>query len=249
MPTAIVTGASSGLGIELAKRLDARGYSLVLVARSRDALESLASKLHDATVVSADLGTAEGRQAVIEACAAPDLLVNNAGFGQFGPFVDSDPAQVLQMIEVNCAALTALTQAYLPGMRARRSGKVLNVASTASFQPGPLFAVYSATKAYVLSFTEAVAEELRSSGVKVMAFCPGAFTSGFQAAANAESSRLVSGRKLPSSVEMADEAMVAIDRGHVVNVPGTFNKLGAQAVRFAPRALIRRAVAFIQHER
>jgi short-subunit dehydrogenase len=249
MSKAIVTGASSGLGTELAKRLSARGHHVVLVARSREALEALATELGDAEIVAADLGTEDGRSAVVAACPDPDILVNNAGFGDFGPFAESDPAVVQQMINVNCSALTALTQAYLPGMLSARSGQILNVASTAAFQAGPLLAVYCASKAYVLSFTEAVSEEIRGSGVKITAFCPGAFASGFQSAAHAENSRLVKGRKLPTSAQMADAAMGALDGSSVVVVPGLANKAGAQAVRFVPRWLNRRIVAQVQAEK
>jgi short-subunit dehydrogenase len=249
MSTAIVTGASSGLGSELAKRLNDRGHQVVLVARSASALESLASELNGALVVPADLATQEGRDAVVAACPSPDIVVNNAGFGGFGPFAESDPAMVQSMISVNCSALTALTQAYLPKMVAAGKGRILNIASTASFQPGPLLAVYCATKAYVLSFTEAVAEENRGSGVSITAFCPGAFASGFQEAAHAEKSRLVNGRKLPTSADIADEAMRALDGSQVVYVPGLFNKIGAQATRFVPRGVTRRMVSYIQTEK
>jgi hypothetical protein len=152
------------------------------------------------------------------------------------------------MVGLNVAALTDLTTRWLPGMVARGAGRVVNVASTAAFQPGPKMAVYFATKAFVLSFTEAIAEELRGTGVTATAFCPGPFESGFQTVAGIGSSRLVQGRRLPSSAEMAREALSAMDRGVVVAVPGALNKVGALAPRFAPRSLVRRMVARVQSD-
>jgi len=248
MALALVTGASNGLGKELAVKLDQRGYDLVLAARSKDALEQLAGTLRNAKVVACDLSTSEGVAQLVGNCDVPDVLVNNAGFGGLGPFAESDPAMVQRMIAVNCGALTGLTQAYLPQMLARNSGTILNIASTASFQAGPNQAVYCASKAYVLSFTEAVAEEVRKSAVKVVAFCPGAFDSGFQEAAHAGNARLFKGRKLKSSAEIADAALGAMDGSHVVVVPGLSNKVGAQATRFVPRSLTRRVVAMVQAE-
>lgn len=248
MPRAIVTGASSGLGMEIAKQLDRQGYQLDLVARSKESLEQLANSLQNARAIVADLSTSDGVEIVTASGEAPDLLVNNAGFGGLGPFAESDPEMVQRMIAVNCGALTALTQAYLPKMLSRNSGTILNIASTASFQAGPNQAVYCASKAYVLSFTEAVAEEVRKSAVKIVAFCPGAFDSGFQEAAHAGNARLFKGRKLKSSAEIADAALGAMDGSHVVVVPGLSNKVGAQATRFVPRFLTRRVVAAVQAE-
>ena len=242
MGTAIVTGASSGIGLEMAKGLDAAGHHVVLVARSRDALDALAETLTNARVVVADLAVPEGRALVAASVDVVDILVNNAGFGDVGPFAQSDPAFSQSMIEVNCVALTQLTRAFLPGMIERGQGKILNIASTAAFQPGPNMAVYFATKAYVLSFTEAVAEEIRGTGVSATAFCPGAFASGFQRVAKAENIRLNKGRTLPTSREMAKEALDAMQRGDVVYVPGLANKFGAAGTRFVPRPLLRRIV-------
>ena len=248
MAVAVVTGASSGLGVELARRLGSRGHELVLVARSTGPLEELASELGSATVVAADLASEGGVEALLDAAPEAEILVNNAGFGDVGPFAGSDQGRARRMIELNCAALTALTGGYLPGMIRRGSGQVLNIASTAAFQAGPEMAVYYATKAYVLSFTEAIAEELRGTGVSATAFCPGAFSSGFQAAAKAEDIRLVKGRKLPSSAEIADEALSALDHRRVVAVPGLSNKIGAFMPRLTPRPVMRRVVHYIQRE-
>jgi len=248
VPVAIVTGASSGLGREMAIQLGTSGNRVVLVARRQAALEELAASLPDSQVVVADLGTSGGARMVIDAVPAADILVNNAGFGECGLFADSDADRALEMIQVNCASLTALCRGYVPGMLQRRSGKVLNIASTASFQPGPTMAVYYASKAYVLSFTEALAEELRGSGVTATAFCPGAFASGFQDVANARNTRLIRGRRLPSSAEIAGLALKAMDRGDVVSVPGFMNKVGAATIRFSPRPIVRRVVHYIQAE-
>ncbi len=177
---ALVTGASSGIGLELARLLAADGYALTLVARRGSTLELIAAELGDAQVVAADLGVPGAVEQVVAAAPAVDVLVNNAGVGDFGPFAATDPNKTATMLQLNIAALTELTRAYLPGMLERGHGQVLNVASTAAFQPGPLMAVYYATKAYVLSFSEAVAEEVRGSGVTVTALCPGPTESGFQ---------------------------------------------------------------------
>lgn len=248
MGRALVTGASSGIGREMARLLDARGHEVVIVARSLDGLEEIASSMKSATIVVADLGVPEGRAELIEAVEKVDLLVNNAGFGECGPFASSDQARQLSMIEVNCVALTALTGAYLPSMLQADHGKILNIASTAAFQPGPTMAVYYATKAFVLSFSEAIAEEVRGTGVGVTAFCPGAFASGFQETAHASNTRLFKDRSVPDSKEMAIEALRALDRGTVVAVPGLANKVGAASIRFTPRPVVRRLVHYIQGE-
>jgi len=174
------------------------------------------------------------------------VLVNNAGVGDFGPFAEADPDRTLAMIQLNITSLTALTRAYLPGMLERGSGRIMNVASTASFQPGPLMAVYYATKSYVLSFTEAIAEETRGSGVTVTALCPGPTASGFQAAADMELSPLVANRKLPSAAEVAAYGVKAMNAGDVVSVPGLLNKIMAGTVRLTPRPIMRRMVHKLQ---
>ncbi len=248
MGNAIVTGASSGLGRELAVLLAARGESVVAVARSADALEELAATTPRVTPLVADLSTPEGRDATAERLAEADILVNNAGFGASGRFDAMGVQLVDRMVGVNVLALTDLTARCLPGMLARRAGRILNIASTAAFQPGPKMAVYFATKAYVLSLTEALAEELRGTGVTATAFCPGAFTSGFQAVAGTDGIRLLKGRHLPDSAAMARAALAAMDRGATVSVPGTFNKLGSIAPRFAPRPFVRRMVHWVQSE-
>jgi uncharacterized protein len=248
MATAIVTGASGGAGKEIAKLLGARDHHVVLVARTRPALEEVATSVPDSEVVVADLGSPEGVSLVMRAVPDADILVNNAGFGDCGAFSELRPEVAAEMIQVNCTSLTLLCRAYAPGMLARRSGRILNIASTAAFQPGPTMAVYYATKAYVLSFTEALAEEFRGTGVTATAFCPGAFRSGFQEVSKAGNTRLVKGRNLPSAAVVAEGALRAMDRGAVVSVPGLMNKVGASMVRFTPRPVTRRVVHYVQNE-
>jgi short-subunit dehydrogenase len=245
MARAIVTGASSGLGREIAIALADRGDDVLAVARSESAIAELAASNAKVTALAADLATREGRDAVVRTWDETDLLVNNAGFGAVGRFHESDPQIANEMVEVNVDALTDLTGRYLSGMVERGRGALLNVASTAAFQPGPRMAVYYATKAYVLSFTEAVAHELRGTGVTATVFCPGAFESGFQARAGAEDLKLIKGRRLPTSAEMAAAAIAAMDAGKAIEVPGAFNKVGAASVRFAPRFLVRHMVDWV----
>ena len=245
--TALVTGASSGIGEELARCLAADSWDLVLVARSEAKLESLAGELEmkhgTASIVFAEDLNDRAAPARIAAAltargVAVEALVNNAGFGTVGAFVESDLDNQLEMIEVNVAALTRLTRLFLPAMVERRRGYVMNVASTAAFQPGPLMAVYYASKAYVLFFSEALADELRSTGVKVTALCPGATASGFAAVAGSEKSRLFKAKQPMSSAEVARYGYRAMLHGRRVAIPGAMNKLLAQSVRISPRRLV-----------
>jgi short-subunit dehydrogenase len=244
MTTALVTGASSGIGREIAKLLHADGHDVVLMARRKDELEALAHELGGARtrVIPVDLAAPGAVGAVVSLVPDVDVLVNNAGYGDYGTFHEADPHKTIGMIQLNVVALTELTRHYLPGMVARRHGKVLNVASTAAFQPGPLMSVYYATKAYVLSFSEGIAEELRGTGVTVTALCPGPTSSGFQDGAAMGDSKLVQGRKLPTAASVARAGLKAMNEGKVVFVPGLSNKLGAMSVRFVPRAWVRRIV-------
>jgi short-subunit dehydrogenase len=242
---ALVTGASGGIGLEIARVL-APDHDLVLVARSAEKLNELAAELGGAQVVAADLATQEGVAAVTAAVPDAEILVNNAGVGDFGPFAEADPEKTDRMIRLNITALTDLTRHYLPPMVSNGHGRVLNVASTASFQPGPLMAVYYATKAYVLSFSEALSEETRGTGVTVTALCPGPTASGFQAAADMELSPLVANRKLPTSAEVAQFGVKAMMNGDAVAIPGLMNRVMAESVRFTPRFVIRRLVHKMQ---
>ncbi len=243
---ALVTGASGGIGEQLARCAHRAGYEVVLVARRAARLEQLAAELGGARVVVADLGTPQGVADVVAAVPSVDVLVNNAGYGDFGPFAEADADKTIGMIRLNTEALTALTHAYLPAMVGQGRGRVLNVASTAAFLPGPLMSVYYATKAYVLSFSEGIAEELRGTGVTVTALCPGPTESEFQAGAAMESSKLVKGKRLPSAASVATYGWKHLERGTVVAVPGLGNKLNAFSTRVTPRAAVRRIVARVQ---
>ena len=245
MSTALVTGASGGIGLEIARVL-APDHDLVLVARSAAKLDALATELGGARVIAADLADPSAVGKIVADVPDVDVLVNNAGVGDFGAFAGVDLDKTLGMIQLNVASLTALTRHYLPGMLERGHGRVMNIASTASFQPGPLMAVYYATKAYVLSFSEAVAEEVRGTGVTVTALCPGPTASGFQAAADMELSPLVANRTLPTAAEVARYGVKAMQRGDVVAVPGGMNKIMAASVRFTPRPVLRRVVRRLQ---
>lgn len=246
MPTALVTGASRGIGRELARQLAQRGHDLVLVARTVEDLEALSAELSEAHDVScrvmpADLADPAGPQGLFAACEAEglvvDVLVNNAGFGSNGAFVEQDLARELAMIQVNCTALTALTGLFLPGMLARKRGRVLNIASTAGFQAGPYMAVYYATKAYVISFTEAVAHEVAGSGVTVTAHCPGATESAFSAVSGNDKSKLFTKQQPASAEDVARHALDAMEAGKKVAVHGFMNWLGVVGGKLGPRSV------------
>ena len=245
MSLALVTGASGGIGAEIARVL-APDHDLVLVARSAAKLDALATELGGARVIAADLSDPGAVGKIAAELPEVDVLVNNAGVGDFGAFAAEDTERILGMIQLNITSLTALTRQYLPAMLERQQGRVMNVASTASFQPGPLMAVYYATKSYVLSFSEALHEETRGTGVTVTALCPGPTASGFQAAADMELSPLVANRKLPSAADVAAYGVKAMQRGDAVAVPGAMNKIMAASVRLTPRPVIRRLVRKMQ---
>lgn len=256
--TALITGASSGIGLDLARVFAREGWDVVLVARSEDKLRALADSLakeHGITahVVPADLAKPDAAigvlQTLTERNLTVDALVNNAGFGVAGPFVETDGHAELEMIQVNCAAVTQLTKLLLPGMVARKRGRILNVASTAAFQPGPLMAIYYATKAYVLSFSEAIADELRDTGVTVTALCPGPTLTGFAEAAQMTSTRLFNLTRPASSADVARIGYKAMMAGQRVVVPGLKNKLLAQSVRISPRRMVTFIVRKLQENR
>lgn len=244
---ALVTGASSGIGREFAQQLAAKGFDLILVARREAELRALAADLaqHGARVevLMADLGTMEGVDVCVRALADRPLhlLVNNAGFGLFGLFADTDGLREQQMIDLNISALTKLSKRLLPRIRAARGG-IINVASTAAFQPGPWMAVYYATKAYVLSLSEALAEELAADGVRVMALCPGPTRSEFQQSAAMGRSGLLR-LPLPGADSVVASALRAWTRGARVHVPGWSNRLMAFSVRLTPRRWVTALVA------
>jgi len=252
--TALITGASSGIGYEFAQLFAKNGHDLILVARGeaklRELAQSLASQYNiKATVLPKDLAHpnapfeifADLQQQGIQV----DILVNNAGFASYGLFHELETAKELEMIQVNVLALTHLTRLFLPGMVTRRTGRILNVASTAAFQPGPLMAVYYATKAFVLSFSEAIANELEGTGVTVTALCPGPTASGFQTRAAMQDSKLVQSG-LMTTTDVVQQGYSALMQGKTVVIPGWSNKIGALATRFVPRQMTVRLVRRMQ---
>jgi uncharacterized protein len=247
--TALITGASSGIGYELAHVFAREGYDLVLVARNEEKLRQVAQETaaqgSSARSLVKDLADPAAPAKIFadlqQAGLAVDVLVNNAGFGTYGPFAQSNPESQLEMIRVNVLALTHLSRLFLPAMIERHEGKLLNVASTAAFQPGPLMAVYYATKAYVLPFSEALANELEGTGVTVSALCPGPTTSDFQRRARMERSRLVSGSMMDART-VAEAGYRGLLKNRPVIIPGLGNKALAFSVRLTPRGLVRRIV-------
>lgn len=247
-PVALVTGASSGLGEQFARLFAKDGHSVVLVARSQGRLEHLAEELErlhkvKAHVVPVDL-TQPGAPELIEAKVRSldvevEWLVNNAGFGSNGPFLDLERANEVGMVQVNCTALLDLTHRFGRGMRERKKGRILNIASTAGFQPGPFMATYYATKAFVVSFTEALAHELQGTGVTATCSCPGATQTEFGARSGNGESMLFKQPGIPSAADVAHHAYDAMMQGEVLSVHGPMNWLGVEALRFAPRRWVR----------
>jgi short-subunit dehydrogenase len=241
MPKALITGASSGIGLELARVFAREGYRLVLVARNEKLLQDLAGELQTETVVIArDLAKAGAAQEVFDQVREVDVLVNNAGFGSSGKFVEAPLDEQLGMMQLNMTALVALTGLFLPGMLKAGSGRILNVASTAAFQPGPLMAVYYATKAFVLSFSEAIHEELLGSGVTVTALCPGATETGFGDRANMNDARLFKVKKPMDARTVAEAGYRGLMAGKAIVIPGLMNRVMAQSVRVSPRSVVRK---------
>ncbi len=250
--TALVTGASAGIGKELCTLFAKDGHDVVLVARSEAKLREIAAELEKAHgvrahVVAADLGDRAAPQAIEGAVAAlglhVDFLVNNAGFGSSGAFLDLDLEREEEMIEVNVSALVKLTHRFARGMRERRRGHVLNIASTAGFQPGPYMATYYATKAFVVSFSEALAHELRDSGVRVTCHCPGATATNFAGTAGNDRSKLFQRGGVAGAAEVAEHAYRAMHSGDVLAIHGVVNWLMMESLRIAPRALVRTLAA------
>jgi len=245
-PVTLVTGASAGLGVEFARACARRGDELVLVARRQDRLERLAQEIGGkAHVLAADLSRPEAPAELLRQVESRGLtvgtLINNAGFGGGGRVAEQALERQIEMIDLNVRALTELARRVLPAMLERREGAILNVASTAAFQPGPGSAVYFATKAFVLSFSEALHQELKGTGIKVSALCPGPTATEFGVAAGYEGAQL---RRFSADARGVVEAGLAgLERNRAVVVPGLSNKATAQAHRFLPRAVMRRIVA------
>ncbi len=247
---ALITGASAGIGRELARLCARDGHDVVLVARGEDRLRDLADELEraygvSARVIAEDLAD-PGAPARISAAAEGhrvDLLFNNAGFGSNGAFLDLDLQQELAMVQVNVAAVVALTHRFAGPMRARGFGRICNVASTAGFQPGPYMATYYATKAFVISFSEALGHELRGSGVTVTCHCPGATQTEFAARAGNDKTALFQRNVVASAEDVAAHAYAATMRGDTLAIHGVTNWVGMQALRVSPRALVRSIAA------
>ena len=247
MPTALITGASGGIGYELAKLFAQDHYNLVLVARSAGRLSQLADELqrqHETSVkvIPLDLTSALAPQFLFDQLqredSAVDVLVNNAGFGKRGEFAKIPLQESLAQVQLNITALTHLTGLFAGPMLERRAGRILNVASTAGFQPGPFMAVYYATKAYVISFSEAVANELSGSGVTVTCLCPGPTDTGFQGRAGTENSILFRKGRPMSAGAVARDGYRGLMAGKTLVISGWRNWLLAEATRFGPRKLV-----------
>jgi len=245
--TALITGASGGLGKEFARIHASKGGNLVLVARSKEKLEELKFELEkqygiSVYVIVKDLSDQYAPKVVYDELKTQkiqvDYLINNAGFGDFGLFAETNWEKQLEMINLNVICLTYLTRLFLPDMIKNGDGKILNIASTAAFQPGPTMSVYFATKAFVLSFSEAIANELKGTGVTVTALCPGATETGFKAASSLDNSNLFKGNQIATSKEVAEFGYQNMMKGKTVAIHGIVNNLMAQSVRFAPRNIV-----------
>lgn len=242
MPTAIITGASFGIGREFARICARRGYDLLLTARSQQQLELLAGEIRTQTnrtvgILPKDLAQPAAPREIFEDIRGlnlqPEILINNAGFGLVGRFWELDEVQQMEMIQLNVTALSHLTRLFLPGFVERRRGRILNVASTAAFQPGPLMSVYYATKAYVVSFSEAIHNEARDYGVSVTCLCPGPTRTEFQDRAGASKTKLFSSRAMEAR-EVAEIGFAAMEAGKPLAIAGRMNALMAFLTRFAP---------------
>ncbi|MGA9118584.1 MAG: SDR family oxidoreductase [Bacteroidota bacterium] len=257
-PVALITGASSGIGKALADVFASEGYQLILVARTESALVQISRSVEStygrhAEVIVKDLSERAAAETIFrivqEQGISLDVLVNNAGLGDYGPFHRTDWDKTQKMLDVNITALTHLTRLFLPGMILRHRGHILNIASTAGFMPGPLMSVYYASKAYVLHFSEAVADELRGTGVGVTAFCPGPVKTSFQAAASKGEISPARGRTLATADEVARDAFNAMTAQDVVHVQGFLNYCFSLFPRFVPRSLVRRITHSVQERR
>jgi short-subunit dehydrogenase len=251
-PVALVTGASAGIGRELA-RLLAVDHDLILTARREAELLALAAEFPaKCLVLPEDLSDPAGPKRLLHAVAESgwtiDTFVNNAGFGDVGPFADADSAKLAAMIQVNITAFTELLRGVLPGMKVRGRGRILNVGSVAGFQPGPFMAVYYATKAYVNSLSEAVASELAGTGITVTCLCPGPVETEFAAAAGFEPGGFSAGAKLAAR-DVAAAGIRALNRGHVRVIPGWRNRLMIALQRFVPRFVVTRTVKLMLRQR
>jgi hypothetical protein len=255
--TALITGASKGIGFELARIHASRGDNLILVARNKNKLDELKRELEkkyaiNVYTIGKDLSLRSSAREVYDDVKrngiSVDYLINNAGFGDFGLFADCDWDKQEKMINLNITALIHLTRLFLPGMIEKEEGKILNMASTAAFQPGPTMSVYFASKAFVLSFSEAINNEVRDKGITVTALCPGSTDTNFHAIV-LDDPKLVKYRKMASPKEVAEYGYRAMMKGKPLAIQGFKNSLMANAVRFFPRGFIVKIVRKIQEKK
>jgi uncharacterized protein len=256
--TALITGAASGIGYELVCIFAENDYNLVLVDRAKEKLEEIAIEFQDKFGISVkpivkDLSKTtspeEIFQEVEQANIKVDVLVNNAGFGTYGLFNDTNLTDELEMLQVNLVCTTHLTKLFLKNMVQQGEGKILNVSSAAAFQPGPLMAVYFATKAYVLSFSEALANELDGTGVTVTVLCPGTTQSAFHQRTGMADSKLVKGKRMMDASTVADIGYRGLMQGKTIVIPGLINKIMAKSIRFIPRKLVTKIVRNMQENK
>ncbi|HHP7241818.1 MAG TPA: SDR family NAD(P)-dependent oxidoreductase [Cyclobacteriaceae bacterium] len=254
---ALITGASNGIGLELSRIHASKKADLILVARSTTKLNALKEQLEkdygvEVLIIPKDLSVPDSAREVYDEIKERNIevefLINNAGFGDFGLFHETDWEKEEMMINLNILALTLLTKLFGADMVARRSGKIMNLSSTAAFQPGPLMSVYFATKHFVQAFSEGIANEWEEYGVTVTALCPGPTTSGFQSVANIEDTNIVKGRKLPTSKDVAIFGYDAMMKGKLVAIHGTLNKALAKSVKLLPKRTILKTVRKMQEK-
>ncbi len=255
METVLITGASGGIGCEIAHIFAQKKYRLILVARNKEKLEKIAEEFsikysHSQVIVYAtDLSIIENIENLysftLEKSLKVDILINNAGFGEYGYFYQTSFEKEFQMINLNITALTYLTKLFLKQMLENKSGKILNLASIASFQPGPTFAVYFATKAYVLSFTEALAQELKGKGVSIMALCPGPTNTNFVSAANAQNAGFFKNIKMPEAHKVAQYGVKMLMKNKTIAIHGILNKIMIFSIRFLPRKTVAYVVKYM----
>lgn len=247
--TALITGATSGLGYEFVQLLAKEQYNLIVVARNEEKLLSIKSEfpLLNVTTIPMDLSKPGSVRKLVEEIQEKelqvDVLINNAGFGLLGKFDELNVEKQLEMIQLNISALTELTHAFLPQMKKQKFGQIMNVASTAAFQPGPMMAVYYATKAYVLSFSEALVEELAGTGVTVTTLCPGATKTNFGSVANVEKTKMFS--KAMDATTVAALGYNGMKKGKRVVITGGSNKIGATAAKFLPRSTAAKIAKYV----
>jgi hypothetical protein len=257
-PVALITGASGGIGLELARLCAKGGHDVILVARRREKLDEISKYLSGmygirAEVIAADLTEQEAPQAIMGRVEAMglglDVLINNAGFADWGLFGRADLRRQLDMIQVNVVALTVLTRLALPRMVSQHRGRILNVASTAGFVPGPLLAVYYATKAYVLSFSQAIGNELHGTGITVTALCPGPTRTGFAQEAGLGSSNMFGNPNVMEAAPVAAAGYEGMMKGKAIVIPGLVNKLLIETIRITPRWAVPMITRWFQESR